>query len=65
MNSILWDGESVFPEKVVLFKKFLRNYHHSLGNIDLLEEKQFHYDLEDDEFLDADIQEYYQLWLSA
>ena len=65
MNTILWDGESVFPEKVKLFKKFLKDYLSSLDNAELLEGKQFHYDPEDDEFLNSDIQEYYRLWSIA
>jgi hypothetical protein len=65
MNTILWDGESVFPEKVKLFKKFLKDYLSSLDSAELLEGKQFHYDPEDDEFLNSDIQEYYRLWSIA
>ena len=65
MNTILWDGESVFPEKVKLFKKFLKNYLASLDNSELLEGKQFHYDPEDDEFLNSEIHEYYRLWSIA
>ncbi len=65
MATILWDGESVFPEKIELFKKFLKKYLNSLNSLELLEGKPFHYDLEGDEFLNSDIQEYYYLWSIA
>ena len=65
MNAILWDGESIFPEKVELFKKFLKKYLTSLNSTELLQNKPFNYDSENDEFLNPDIQEYYELWLMA
>ena len=65
MNAILWDGESIFPEKVELFKNYLQKYLRSLDSAELLEDKQFHYDPENDEFLNAEIQEYYHLWSIA
>ena len=65
MDAILWDGESVFPEKIELFKKFLRTYLASMNNSELLEGQPFHYDSESDEFLNKDIQEYYHLWSIA
>ncbi|MEN3980577.1 hypothetical protein [Acinetobacter sp. CWB-B33] len=65
MNAILWDGESIFPAKVELFKNFLKKYLKSFGDAELLEGKQFHYDPENDEFLNSEIQEYYHLWSIA
>ena len=65
MNAILWDDESIFPEKVELFKNFLKKYFKSLDSEELLEDKQFHYDPEKDEFLNPEIQEYYYLWSIA
>lgn len=62
MGQILWDGESVFPEKVKVFKSFLCKYLASLNKEDLLTSLSFDYDLENDEFLNADIQAYYHLW---
>lgn len=62
MNAILWDGESIFPEKIELFKNYLRKYLKSLDSEELLKDKQFHYDPENDEFLNSEIQEYYRLW---
>ena len=65
MNAILWDGESIFPAKVELFKNFLKKYLKSFDDAELLEDKQFHYDPENDEFLNSEIQEYYHLWSIA
>lgn len=65
MNAILWDGESIFPEKIELFKKFLKKYLTSNNCTEILEDKPFHYDPEADEFLNSDIQEYYYLWSIA
>ncbi|CAM2990668.1 hypothetical protein [Acinetobacter celticus] len=65
MAMILWDEENPFPEKIELFKKFLKGYLTSLNSLELLEGKPFHYDLESDEFLNSDIQEYYYLWSIA
>ena len=65
MNTILWDGENVFPEKIESFKKFLRKYLTSVSRIELLQDTQFHYDPENDEFLNSEIQEYYHLWSIA
>ena len=65
MAMILWDEENTFPEKIELFKKFLKGYLTSLNSLELLEGKPFHYDLESDEFLNSDIQEYYYLWSIA
>lgn len=65
MATILWDEENPFPEKIELFKKFLNGYLTSLNSLELLEGKPFHYDLESDEFLNSDIQEYYYLWSIA
>lgn len=62
MNAILWDGESIFPERVELFKTFLKKYLALNGRAELLESEAFHYDPERDEFLNQDIQEYYHLW---
>lgn len=65
MSSILWDGESIFPEKIELFKKFLKKYLIANECAELLEHNPFHYDPEQDEFLNSDIQEYYHLWSIA
>jgi hypothetical protein len=65
MNTILWDEESKLPEKVELFKKFLKKYLTSLNSTELLQNKPFNYDSESDEFLNPDIQEYYELWSMA
>ena len=65
LNTILWDGENVFPEKIELFKKFLKKYLTSNECTELLEDNPFHYDPECDEFLNSDIQEYYHLWSVA
>lgn len=60
---ILWDGEHVFPEKIEKFKSFLKRYLTSLDHAELLEDMAFDYDPENDEFLNTQIQEYYDLWL--
>lgn len=65
MNTILWDGENIFPEKVENFKKFLKKYLTSVNNTELLGDDSFHYDSIDDEFLNSEIQEYYYLWSIA
>lgn len=65
MNTILWDEESIFPEKVEAFKIFLRKYLKLNNYTSLLENKPFHYDPENDVFLNLDIQEYYHLWSMA
>ncbi len=65
MSAILWDEESVFPEKIQSFKKFLKKYLTSLNSTELLQNKPFNYDSENDEFLNPDIQEYYELWSMA
>ena len=65
MATILWVGESVFPEKIELFQNFLKKYLTSLNSVELLEGKPFHYDLDGDEFLNPDIQKYYYLWSIA
>lgn len=65
MHTILWDEESVFPEKIQSFKKFLKKYLISLNCTELLQNKPFNYDSENDEFLNPDIQEYYELWSMA
>lgn len=62
MNAIMWDEESIFPEKIENFKKFLKKYLKLNNCTTLLENKPFHYDPERDEFLNRDIQEYYHLW---
>ncbi|CAB1221424.1 hypothetical protein SFB21_2783 [Acinetobacter bouvetii] len=65
MNTILWDGENVFPEKIELFKKFLKKYLRSVNNTALLSDNPFHYDSSADKFLNSEIQEYYFLWSIA
>ncbi|MBI1453557.1 MULTISPECIES: hypothetical protein [Acinetobacter] len=65
MHTILWDEESVFPDEIQSFKKFLKKYLTSLNSTELLQNKPFNYDSENDEFLNPDIQEYYELWLMA
>ncbi|MBI1453690.1 MULTISPECIES: hypothetical protein [Acinetobacter] len=65
MHTILWDEESVFPEKIQSFKKFLKKYLTSLNSTELLQNKPFNYDSENDEFLNPYIQEYYKLWSMA
>lgn len=65
MNAILWDEESIFPENVESFKKFLKGYLKLNHRIELLVDQPFHYDPEHDEFLNADIQAYYHLWSVA
>lgn len=62
MTKILWDGEQDFPSKILDFKKYLLSFLQS-GNVDI-SNISFHYDLEEDEFFDKKIQEYYQLWRS-
>lgn len=65
MNTILWEEESIFPEKIESFKKFLKRYLTLMDSVEFLQEKPFNYDPEADEFLDSDIQEYYYLWSIA
>lgn len=65
MHTILWDEESIFPDEIQSFKKFLKKYLTSLNSTELLQNKPFNYDSENDEFLNPDIQEYYELWLMA
>ncbi|AXY60037.1 hypothetical protein [Acinetobacter sp. WCHAc010052] len=65
MDTILWDEENTFPEKIESFKKFLNKYLISVNSADILENKPFNYDAENDEFLNSDIQEYYELWQMA
>ncbi len=62
MDVILWDGENTFPAKIESFKQFLKKYLTSLNYVDLLSSTPFHYDSENDEFLNLDIQAYYYLW---
>lgn len=53
---IISDGEHVFPERANSFKAFLKKYLFELDGEHLLEEKTFVYDIEDDEFLESEIQ---------
>ena len=62
MDVILWDGENTFPAKIESFKQFLKKYLTSLHCEDLLSDTPFHYDAENDEFLNQAIQAYYYLW---
>jgi hypothetical protein len=55
MHTILWDEESVFPDEIQSFKKFLKKYLTSLNSTELLQNKPFNYDSENDEFLNPDI----------
>lgn len=59
---IFWDGENVLPEQAGNFKKYLKNYLAKSNYEHLLDDKKFNYDSTSDEFLDADIQEFYHLW---
>lgn len=65
MSLILWDGENGFPEKVETFKIFLDNYLVSVSSVNILDEISFDYDIENDEFLNNDVQAYYHLWSVA
>lgn len=62
---IIYDGEQVFPERADSFKVFLKRYLIEQDGEYLLEEKTFIYDSDCDEFLEHDIQEFYELWLVA
>lgn len=65
MSSILWDGESHFPERIEMFKIFLNKYLVSVSSIDMLDKISFDYDVENYEFLNNDVQSYYRLWSVA
>ncbi|OTG82455.1 hypothetical protein B9T27_08570 [Acinetobacter sp. ANC 4648] len=62
---IFWDGENMLPEQAENFKIYLKNYLIKLDYEYLLDEKTFNYDSVSDEFLDADIQAFYHLWIIA
>lgn len=65
MSLILWHGENRFPEKIETFIHFLNQYLVAVSSKDTLETLSFNYDMENDEFLDHDVQAYYHLWSVA
>lgn len=65
MSLILWDGENHFPEKIETFRTFLNKYLVSVSAKDVPDTLSFNYDIENDEFLDHDVQAYYHLWSVA
>lgn len=65
MNLILWDGENNFPEKIETFRNFLNKYLVSVSSVNMLSRISFDYDIENDEFLNNDVQAYYRLWSVA
>ena len=65
MSLILWDGENIFPEKIETFKNFLNRYLVSVSSLNMLSMISFDYDIENDEFLNNDVQAYYRLWSVA
>ncbi|AMW78938.1 hypothetical protein AMD27_08645 [Acinetobacter sp. TGL-Y2] len=65
MSLILWDGENNFPEKIETFRNFLNKYLVSVSSVNMLSRISFDYDIENDEFLNNDVQAYYRLWSVA
>lgn len=62
-RDMLWDGESQFPQEVEQFKRFLTS--HIADQEVYPGELSFHYDLDENQFLDSRVQAYYELWLST
>lgn len=62
MDTILWDGEAILPEKIEKFKVFLNNYLSQVDPEAANKKLKYDYDVENDEFLDLFIQSYYHLW---